>query len=122
MYGPELINQASWNLEGLAWWSENTGNWFGNGVFISSNASGNLKKNDFWVIGKTYKCCFTTDYRSAGNFKPFTNGVDVIIVVSANGVYTVNVTAVSTFMILESDGYIGAVTELSVKEIIESEE
>jgi hypothetical protein len=115
-YGPEMA--IGWDTN--AWWDIVDAGWtFNEGVSASCDgSSGNLTKNTFWTIGKTYKI-IQTHIRTAGTiYPPYDgSGPPESSTTSETVEYDYLIDS-ATHMVITSSSFNGTITALSIKEIL----
>jgi hypothetical protein len=115
--GPELIDQNNWYK--LSYYQVYGANWSQNVNYLHSNgASGTISRSNFWQIGHCYKISisFTT---TSGEIRPVTDNTSVNRVMYGAGSYTYTyyIVPAATGMGHYSNGWLGDITSLSVKEV-----
>jgi len=107
----ELVNQLQWFTP--AYWNTFNPNWsqVGN-TLVSNGNNGFLQKNNFFVIGTTYRLRLTV-IRNAGQLNA-TDGVFTYAQINLSGSYTFLFTATAVNMVFSSVLFNGSITAMSV--------
>jgi len=113
--GAEMVNQAIWYT--AAYWNTFDANWTEDaGRLHSDGNNGFAIKNNFWVIGATYKMIVTVANLVGGDFYLY-DGVTVPLNMIADGTYTIYYTPGTVNLNLRSLLLHAHITALSIKRV-----
>ncbi len=123
-FGSELVTNGTFDTDSD--WTLGTGWSIANGkASFDENigGAGNIEQNIGTVIGRTYKLHINTLESNGGNIAYNLGGGFVFInQVLPNNIYTIYVTATSSFIQLRgSSNFIGSIDNVSVKEVIDAD-
>jgi hypothetical protein len=114
--GAEMVNQATWYT--AAYWDlAFDANWSQVGNTLVSNGNNGITwKNNFWVVGATYKITISVILAGGTLRAPF-DGITVPLLIAASGTYTYYFTTAAIAIQMQSFVFNGSVTSLSIKQV-----